>query len=86
MTDTATATGLTEQESADFRQRCVDFLEEHATSARGRGAINSSKEFLAAAADAGLGGIPYPSEYGGGGLTLAHDKIWCEVKANYQQM
>jgi alkylation response protein AidB-like acyl-CoA dehydrogenase len=86
MTDTATATELTEQEAADFRQRCVDFLEEHATGGRGRGAINSSKEFLAAAADAGLGGIPYPSEYGGGGLTLAHDKIWREVKANYQQM
>ena len=86
MTNTATTTELSEQEATDFRQRCVDFLEEHATGAQGRGAIGSSKEFLAAAAEAGLGGIPYPTEYGGGGLTLAHDKIWREAKANYRQM
>jgi alkylation response protein AidB-like acyl-CoA dehydrogenase len=84
MTDTATE--LSEQEAAEFRQRCVDFLEQHATGVQGRGAINSSKEFLGAAAEAGLAGIPYPAEYGGGGLTLAHEKIWREVKANYNQM
>ena len=27
-----------------------------------------------------------PAEYGGGGLTLAHEKIWREVKGNYPMM
>ena len=30
-----------------------------------------------------LGGITYPSQFGGGGLTAAHEKIWREVKAHY---
>ncbi len=29
---------------------------------------------------------PCPAEYGGGGLTLAHEKIWREVKGNYTMM
>jgi alkylation response protein AidB-like acyl-CoA dehydrogenase len=98
MTDTATApnTELTPEAAEEFRQRCVAFLDEHAlpagaaTSAGatgGRGAgLSASKEFLAAAAEAGLGGIPYPAEYGGAGLTLAHEKIWREAKANYTPM
>ena len=90
MTDTATTsatpTELSEQEADEFRRRCVAFLDEHASSEKGRGTINSSKKFLGAAAEAGLAGIPYPAEYGGGGLTLAHEKIWREAKAQYGQM
>ena len=36
--------------------------------------------------EAGLAGLPFPAEYGGGGLTLAHEKIWREVKGNYPMM
>ncbi len=44
------------------------------------------KAYLAAAAEAGLAGVPFAAEYGGGGLTLAHEKIWREVKGNYTMM
>jgi alkylation response protein AidB-like acyl-CoA dehydrogenase len=48
--------------------------------------IDDQKAFLAAAAGAGLAGIPYAEEFGGGGGTLAHEKIWREVKGNYRMM
>jgi alkylation response protein AidB-like acyl-CoA dehydrogenase len=82
MTDTATT--LTDAEAEAFRQRCVEFLEEHATagsSRRSTESVERGKQFLAAAAEAGLAGIPYPTEYGGAGLTLAHEKIWRAAKA-----
>ena len=83
MTDTATAsTGLTEAEAAEFRQKCVDFMEQFAPGQNPT--LDDQKAFLAAAAEAGLGrASPCPKEYGGGGLTLAHEKIWREVKGNY---
>jgi alkylation response protein AidB-like acyl-CoA dehydrogenase len=89
MTDT-----LSPAEADEFRQRCIAFLDEHALpsgSGTGRGgpagaSVATGKQFLAAAADAGLAGIPYPKEFGGGGLTLAHEKIWREAKANYAPM
>jgi len=85
---------LTPAEADEFRQRCIAFLDEHALpsgSGTGRGgpagaSAETGKRFLAAAAEAGLAGIPYPTEYGGAGLTLAHDKIWREAKANYAPM
>ena len=87
MTDTITptATGLTESEAAEFRQKCVDFMETHAKR-NGVPTIEEQKAYLAAAAEAGLAGVPFPAEYGGGGLTLAHEKIWREVKSNYTMM
>ena len=81
MTDTATDTGLSAQEAAAFRQKCVDFMEQYGT--RTAATLDDQKAFLAAAAEAGLAGIPVAEEYGGGGLTLAHEKIWREVKGNY---
>jgi alkylation response protein AidB-like acyl-CoA dehydrogenase len=81
MTDTATI-GLTEAEAAEFRQKCVDFMETYAVRS-GQPTLDEQKAFLAAAAEAGLAGLPVPREYGGGGLTLAHEKIWREVKSNY---
>jgi alkylation response protein AidB-like acyl-CoA dehydrogenase len=78
---------LTEREAAEFRQTCIDFLETHAMkSGSGIPTFEDQKAFLAAAAGAGLAGVPFPEEYGGGGLTLAHDKIWREAQANYTMM
>ena len=78
---------LTEHEAAEFRQKCVDFMETHAVKqGNAMASFEDQKAFLAAAAGAGLAGIPYPEEFGGGGLTLAHEKIWREVKGNYRMM
>jgi len=89
MTDTitppSTTTGLTESEADAFRQKCVDFMEAHAKRS-GAPTIDEQRAYLAAAAEAGLAGVPFPAEYGGGGLTLAHEKIWREVKGNYTMM
>ncbi len=83
MTDIAAGadTALTAEEAAGFRQKCVDFMEQYAPGPNAT--LDDQKAFLAAAAEAGLAGLPVPKEYGGGGLTLAHEKIWREVKGNY---
>jgi alkylation response protein AidB-like acyl-CoA dehydrogenase len=78
---------MTEQETNDFRQKCVDFMDTYAVkSGKAMPSIDDQKAFLAAAAGAGLAGIPYAEEFGGGGGTLAHEKIWREVKGNYRMM
>jgi alkylation response protein AidB-like acyl-CoA dehydrogenase len=77
---------LTEQEATAFRQKCVDFMEAHAVRGGGIPTYEDQKAFLAAAAGAGLAGVPYPEEYGGGGGTLEHEKIWREVQGNYTMM
>ena len=78
---------MTEQETADFRQKCVDFMDAYAAkSGKAMPGLDDQKAFLAAAAGAGLAGIPYAEEFGGGGGTLAHEKIWREVKGNYRMM
>ena len=70
----------------DFRQRCIDFMESQPTPA-GAPTFEESCAFHAAAAEAGVGaGVPYPTEFGGAGLTNAHDKVWREVKADYPIM
>ncbi len=87
MSDTTTATTIEADtdELEAFRQKCVDFMEAHAKRS-GAPTIDEQRAYLAAAADAGLAGVPFPAEYGGGGLTLAHEKIWREVKGNYTMM
>ena len=86
MTDTATTSALSDAEAAAFRRRCVDFMESRPTP-RGAPTFEQSRRFHADAAAAGMGaGVPYPTEYGGAGLTLAHDKIWREVKDAYPVM
>jgi len=78
---------MTEQEATEFRQKCVDFMDTYAAkSGKAMPGIDDQKAFLAAAAGAGLAGIPYAEEFGGGGGTLAHEKIWREVKGNYRMM
>ena len=70
----------------DFRQRCIDFMESQPAPA-GAPTFEESCAFHAAASAAGVGaGVPYPAEFGGAGLTNAHDKIWREVKENYPMM
>lgn len=83
----STSSTMTEQETTDFRQKCVDFMDTYAVK-QGKSipSIDDQKAFLAAAAGAGLAGIPYAEEFGGGGGTLAHEKIWREVKGNYRMM
>ncbi len=84
MTDTATT--LSAAEVAEFRAKAIAFLEEHAAPGRGQPSYEDAKAYLAAAAEAGLGGIPYPAEYGGAGLTLEHEKIWREIRGQYTFM
>ena len=71
---------LSAEEAEAFAQKCRAFLSENAAGDR---SVDAAKTFLAAAAAAGLGGIVYPAEYGGAGLTKAHDKIWRAEKAKF---
>ena len=79
---TADATIGTQAEADEFRARCKAFLEENHRPAN-QVDFEWNKEFLARSAAAGLAGITYPAEFGGAGLTPAHDKIWREEKGAY---
>ena len=91
MSDTDT---LTSAEADAFRQRCREFLQQHATgissAARGddRGAsmMAAAKKFQQELASAGLAGMIYDSQYGGAGLSRAHERIWREEYANFPDM
>ena len=74
---------LTKEEAEAFAQRCRDFL---STSTGGERTEASGKAFVAAAAEAGLGGIVYPTKFGGAGLTKAHDKIWRAEKSSFPML
>ncbi len=71
---------LRTEEAADFAQRCRTFLSAHTGGGR---SIEAARDFLGAAVDAGLGGIVYPQEFGGAGLTKEHDKIWRSEKSRF---
>jgi len=78
---------MTETEVAEFRQKCVDFMDTYAVkSGKAMPSLDDQKAYLAAAAGAGLAGVPFAEEFGGGGLTLEHEKVWREVKGNYRMM
>ena len=85
---------LSPAEADEFRARCIAFLDEHATGIslggdpdpRGSRRLEAAKAFQQALADAGLAGLTYPAEYGGQGLTKAHEKIWREAYAEYPNM
>ncbi len=87
-------TTLSPAEAEEFRARCRAFLDEHATGIslggdpdpRGAKRMEYAKTFQGALTDAGLAGLVYPTEYGGQGLTKAHDRIWREEYANYPDM
>jgi len=85
---------LSDAEAEAFRQKCRAFLEQHATGLGHRSANNDrgaalmagAKKFQQALAEAGLAGAIYPKEYGGAGLTRAHERIWREEYANFPDM
>ena len=88
----ATAT-LSPQDADDFRARCKAFLDEHATGIqlvgedpRDEQQLAKTKVFQQARFDAGLAGLTYPTEFGGQGLTAAHEKIWREEYSRYPDM
>ncbi len=91
MSDTATMSAADETE---FRERCRAFLKEHATGIsreargedRGAGMMATAKAFQGALAAAGLAGAIYDAEYGGAGLTRAHERIWREEYGNFPDM
>ncbi len=74
------STELSADDATAFAEKCRAFLSEHTGGGR---SIEAAKEFLAAAVDADLGGLVYPSEFGGAGLSRAHEKIWRAEKAKF---
>jgi alkylation response protein AidB-like acyl-CoA dehydrogenase len=92
MTDIAT---LTPDDAEAFRERCRQFLDQHATGVsgairgnadRGKALLDIAKRFQGAVTGAGLAGLVYDREYGGAGLTRAHERIWREEYARYPDM
>jgi alkylation response protein AidB-like acyl-CoA dehydrogenase len=78
---------MTETDITKFRQKCVDFMDTYAVkSGKAMPSLDDQKAYLAAAAGSGLAGVPFAEEFGGGGLTLEHEKVWREVKGNYRMM
>ncbi|MFN0090659.1 MAG: acyl-CoA dehydrogenase family protein [Acidimicrobiales bacterium] len=84
---------LSAAEADAFRARCRAFLDEHATGLvfdepdpRGANELEACKAFQQKAAAAGLAGIIHPAEYGGAGLTTAHERIWREEYGRYPDM
>ncbi len=95
MSMTAMSDSLISPLEADaFRARCTVFLDEHAIGSRlgsnadprGTQRLKQAKAFQSAASAAGLAGLTYPREYGGAGLTKAHERIWREEYAKYPDM
>lgn len=75
-----------------FRNRCREFLDEHATGSaanelhddpRGNNALVIARAFQRALFDAGLAGLSLPCELGGQGLTVEHERIWRHEAAGY---
>ncbi|MEM8707798.1 MAG: acyl-CoA dehydrogenase family protein, partial [Actinomycetota bacterium] len=85
---------LTPTEVDEFRARCREFLDEHATGMnmsgdpdpRGSKRLEYGQVFQKALTEAGLAGLTYPTEYGGQGLTKEHERIWREEYGNYPNM
>jgi len=82
-----------DETEAEFRARCVTFLEEHASGLefdlpdpRGANELAACKAFQGLRTDAGLAGITIASEYGGLGLPKSYDRIWREEYAKFPDM
>ena len=88
-----TTTDATVDATADmdaFRQRCRDFLEENAKplvldgpDPRSNQSVAHSRAFQKKLYDAGLAGLTYAKEFGGQGLTKAHERTWREEYARF---
>ena len=85
---------LAPEEDGAFRARCRAFLDEHAIGIsldgrpdpRGEQRLRAAQRFQKALAGAGLAGLTYPVEYGGAGLTKAHEKVWRDEYSAYPNM
>jgi len=82
MSDTAR---LTTADAEAFRERCRQFLREHAKPGARRD-LAAARAFQAALADAGLAGLTYDTAYGGAGLTLEHERIYRQVAQEFPAM
>jgi alkylation response protein AidB-like acyl-CoA dehydrogenase len=82
MSDTAT---LTTADAEAFRERCREFLSEHAKPGARRD-LEAARAFQAALAEAGLAGLTYDTEFGGAGLTLEHERIFRQVAQEFPAM
>ena len=69
---------LTADESDAFAERCRAFLTEHAQPGVRRN-VAGARAFQGELAAAGLAGLTYPTEFGGAGLTLDHERIYRAV-------
>lgn len=77
-----------------FRTKCVAFLDQHATGISVAETEDPRHElthrecvaFQQAAAEAGLAGLTYPVEFGGQGLSDAHQRIWRDEASKYPLM
>jgi alkylation response protein AidB-like acyl-CoA dehydrogenase len=76
---------LSHQEAEQFATKVRDFLAANTSSGKGRD-LGAARAFQGRLAEAGLAGIPYPSEYGGAGLTLEHERIFRQVAQEFPQM
>lgn len=79
------STTLTPDETSEFAERVRTFLTANTASGHGRN-IDAARDFQGRLADAGLAGIPYPSEFGGAGLTLEHEKVFRQVAQEFPMM
>ncbi len=86
---------MTVEDLESFRRRAREFVRAHLGPRRDRfGGVASDEEELAAVArerevqrmlfDAGLAGICFPTDYGGLGLTPAHQQVMNEELAGYE--
>jgi alkylation response protein AidB-like acyl-CoA dehydrogenase len=82
MSDTTT---LTTADAEAFRERCREFLSEHAKPGARRD-LEAARAFQAALAEAGLAGLTYDTEFGGAGLTLEHERIFRQVAQEFPAM
>jgi len=79
------STSLSPADSEAFADQVRTFLAANTTVGKGRN-INAARDFQGRLAGAGLAGIPYPSEYGGAGLTLEHEKVFRQVAQEFPMM
>lgn len=85
---------LSSADEAEFRARCRAFLDRRATGSdlggrddpRGELRLRAAQRFQKDLAEAGLAGLTYPVEYGGAGLTKAHERVWRDECARYPNM
>jgi alkylation response protein AidB-like acyl-CoA dehydrogenase len=85
---TTTAATTTPPSVDEFRARARAWLDENAERLTSSGVANrmQSREHRIAVYDAGFGGITWPVEYGGLGLSGAHQEAFTEEAANYPDL